>query len=83
MDEESRTPRSQEWSPQVAYARVRVKNSPGETLVAQSVDARTPEPEPDPGTVWMVGVNIYRKENNLLSHLPLLIFAPWGVWMEW
>jgi hypothetical protein len=31
------------------------------------------------GTVWMVGVNIYPKENDL----PLLIFALWGVWMEW
>jgi hypothetical protein len=30
------------------------------------------------GTVWMIGVNIYPKENDL----PLLIFTPWGVWME-
>jgi hypothetical protein len=32
----------------------------------------------DLGTVWMVRVNIYPKKNDL----PLLIFAPWGVWME-
>jgi hypothetical protein len=35
------------------------------------------------GTVWMVGVNIYPKENDLPLPFALPIFAPWGVWMEW
>jgi hypothetical protein len=34
------------------------------------------------GTVRIVGVNIYPKENDLSSHLPLLIFVSWGVWMR-